>query len=498
MIIAGVAVVAAGCTAMVIAISGVRDLRQRIIEEVDLATNIVADQNKFLIQFGQQAQATKNLSVFQVRPAITRACLYDAKGNVFAFYPMPESDNDTTFITSDPGFRVASRCPLMNQPLSRVKGGMYEVFQPITKEEERVGSIYVEASLDRVDAYLMDRLYTSLAVMGGVVPLALFLAVWLQRQISGPITELSEVASRVSAYKDYSYRLLEADTGKEIRHHYSPELVTLVETFNHMLIDIEAHEAELCRKHSEQQEAREAAESASLAKSHFLASISHELRTPLNAIIGFSTIINSQLFGEINEKYLEYSRDIHSSGVHLLEIINDILDLSKAEAGELELQPSTFHLQQVIEKCARILQKIADEHEVAFELDIAPDLPSIVADRVRVTQIVLNLLSNAVKFSHRGAKVIVCCFVRYSDEGEPLFYITVEDSGVGMTKAEIKTALQTFGQIDNGLDRRYEGTGLGLPLTKELVELHKGSIYIESTPGEGTIVHLILPSYQLE
>jgi signal transduction histidine kinase len=282
-----------------------------------------------------------------------------------------------------------------------------------------------------------------------------------------------------------------------MNEHYSPELVTLMETFNHMLSDIEMHEAELLKHYRQQEEAREVAESANMAKTQFLASISHELRTPLNAIIGFSTIINSQLFGDINEKYLEYSRDIHNSGVHLLEVINDILDLSKAESGELELQPSTFSLSQVIEKCTRILHKIADEHEIRFELDVAPDMPDIVADRVRVTQIVLNLLSNAVKFSHSTSVVHVRCRVRNDEAGEPLFCVDVADKGIGMTKVEIQTALQSFGQIDNGLNRRYEGTGLGLPLTRKLIELHKGSIYIESSPGEGTTVHVMLPSQPL-
>lgn len=238
--------------------------------------------------------------------------------------------------------------------------------------------------------------------------------------------------------------------------------------------------------------AKELAETANRAKSRFLAAISHELRTPLNAIIGFSEIISGEVLGPISQpKYKHYASDILSSGQHLLEIINDILDLSKSEAGTLDINPELLELESVIEACERTIMPQCATAKVAFSIEVAPDLPPVNGDAVRLRQVLLNLLSNAAKFTPEGGSVSLTA---RADPASGEVLLAVADTGIGMRPEDIPLALEPFGQIDSSLARKYEGTGLGLPLTKLLVEKHGGMLEIVSAPGQGTTVTVRLPA----
>ena len=238
-------------------------------------------------------------------------------------------------------------------------------------------------------------------------------------------------------------------------------------------------------------EARSQAELANHSKSEFLANMSHELRTPLNAVIGFTEIISQELFGPIgNEKYLEYIKDVHASSLHLLSIINDVLDMSKIEAGKLELQKEAVTLQNVMADVIRIVHERAGSRDIALESDLIDESVMIWADERAMKQIFLNLLSNAIKFSKEGGSVQIR--VR---NGQPEFAVVeIEDHGIGMDADEQERALQPFGQAKPATTRNYGGTGLGLPITKGLVEAHGGTLTILSRPGEGTTVRLMLPT----
>ena len=240
--------------------------------------------------------------------------------------------------------------------------------------------------------------------------------------------------------------------------------------------------------------AKEMAESSNRTKSQFLAHMSHELRTPLNAIIGFSEIIRDRILGPVDEQvYRGYAGDIHSSGQHLLEVINDVLDLSKAEAGYLDIKARPFKIPDMLGRCADTVRELARKVDIDLTVDTADDLPLLMAEERRIRQVVLNLLSNAVKFTPAGGKVALGAGL--SSDGD--LQISVEDTGIGMTPEQAAVAVTPFGQVENHLSRRYEGAGLGLPLAKRFTELHGGRLHIDSTPDVGTKVTVTLPASSL-
>jgi signal transduction histidine kinase len=216
--------------------------------------------------------------------------------------------------------------------------------------------------------------------------------------------------------------------------------------------------------------------------------MSHELRTPLNAIIGFSEVLIDRMFGELNEKQADYLKDIHESGRHLLSLINDILDLSKVEAGRMDLELSTFHLPSAIANAMTLIRERAQRHSIALGLTVDPRLGEFNADERKVKQILVNLLSNAVKFTPDGGRVDVSAKLDTTK-----VQIAVKDTGIGIAPDDQVKVFAEFVQVGRDYTRKAEGTGLGLALTKKFVELHGGEIHLDSTPDKGSTFTVTLP-----
>jgi PAS domain S-box-containing protein len=239
-------------------------------------------------------------------------------------------------------------------------------------------------------------------------------------------------------------------------------------------------------------EAKLAAEAANIAKGRFLANMSHELRTPLNAILGFSDMMVRALKGPLRSEYQDYGRMIHQSGRHLLAIIDDVLDLAKIDAGQLVLDDAPTDLRELILDTVNLLSAYAQQNQVALSVNPAC-LPMFRGDPRRLRQVLLNLTSNAIKFTEPGGQVTV----HTQEMPDRDLCIEVRDTGIGMTEAEIATAMRAFEQVDPGLNRRHQGTGLGLPLARALVQLHGGALQIESQKGCGTTIRVRLPRSRL-
>lgn len=252
------------------------------------------------------------------------------------------------------------------------------------------------------------------------------------------------------------------------------------------LVDTTATKAAL----REAEAARAEAESESRAKSAFLANMSHEFRTPLNAIIGFSELMLLETHGPLADPvYREYVGDILASGQHLHEVVGEILDLAKAEAGAIKITPESVNLYDLLAECGRVIAPAAAKGGIDVALDIPVSI-EVSADRVLLKRIILNLLSNAVKFTPAGGRVLL----RATSDRDDMVHICVEDTGIGMSPSDIETALKPFGQVDISVTRRHKGTGLGVPIAKNLVELHNGTFKIDSIPGKGTRICIMLPA----
>jgi signal transduction histidine kinase len=294
--------------------------------------------------------------------------------------------------------------------------------------------------------------------------LALILGFSISLSIIGPIKQMDERSHQIGG-GDFSHRV-------EVPN--KDELGRLAANLNRM-------SEELGRLYRQ-------LEAANRHKSEFLANMSHELRTPLNAIIGFSEVLDERMFGELNDKQAEYIRDIHSSGLHLLSLINDILDLAKVEAGRMELSLSTFHVPAALENAVTLVRERASRHGVGLHMHLNESVESISADERKFKQILLNLLSNAVKFTPQGGRVDL----RATQSGGEV-EVSVTDTGIGISATDQEMIFDEFRQVGGDYAGKPEGTGLGLTLARRFVEMHGGRMWVKSEVGKGSTFSFTLP-----
>ena len=348
--------------------------------------------------------------------------------------------------------------------------------------------VFVEQPESAAFAPVRGKIWRTALLLAAFLVAGIGLSVLLARHLVRPIKQMRTAAARIGAGA-YDERI-------ELRRR--DELGGLADELNRMAASLQASVQGLEQKVEErtrelQQVLAELSrkgrqlEVASQHKSDFLANMSHELRTPLNAIIGFSQVLRQRLFGPINEKQEEYLDDILSSGNHLLSLINDVLDLSKVEAGQVELEVASFSLREALERGVVMVREPAMKRGVAVALELAPDVDLVEGDERRLRQVVFNLLSNAVKFTPEGGSIDVAS-ARVDGEVQ----VSVTDTGPGIAAEDRERIFEEFQQTDVGVQQR-EGTGLGLALSKRLVELHGGRIWVESEPGHGSRFVFTLP-----
>ncbi|HEY7362972.1 MAG TPA: ATP-binding protein [Methylomirabilota bacterium] len=354
---------------------------------------------------------------------------------------------------------------------SPTQGNLLVFAVPLTFSQVPLGTLYLGFSERSIEATLAGARNQALLITAIMLVLGVAGALGLSSLLSRPIFRLVR-ATKIVGQGNFDVSL--PVTSRD-------ELGVLTDSFNQMAASL--------RETSRIEAERRMLEIVSQHKSEFLANMSHELRTPLNAVIGFSEVLAERMFGDLNPKQQEYVQDILTSGRHLLALINDILDLSKVEAGRMELELAPFDLRAALENSLLLVRERAQRHGLLLELDVDDGVSMVVADERRFRQIMLNLLSNAVKFTPDGGQIRVSAVLR-----EGFVEVAVSDTGMGIPKEDQGLIFEEFRQARGESAGKREGTGLGLTLTKRLVETHGGRIWVTSEPGRGSAFTFTLPA----
>jgi signal transduction histidine kinase len=462
--------------ALAFAVFVTRDIgfRRDSLERELLAIGEITGRNVIAaVLFENQEDALGTLASLSVKPYVQSAALYRPDGAEFVTQPFGS------------GGRIADRSCIERPRSDVVAGAAYVMFdggrQPhanlckaLVMDGEVVGVLQIVADLRQFNDEIASYIFLASIITFVLLLLAMVLSWGLQRLISSPVLRLAQTMKGVAGERDYGVR---------VEKYGEDEIGTLIDCFHDMLARIQHHEASLTQ-------ARREAESASQAKSAFLATMSHELRTPLNAILGFSEIMTLETFGPLgSQNYRDYSRDIYDSGMHLLRVINDVLDLSKVEAGRLELRRTDVDVEESVQVALRFFRERSKKAALTLTAQIEPGLPVLHADERVVRQCILNLVSNAIKFTPAGGTVLVSA----RRDAAGWIAIGVADNGIGIAESDLPRVLTPFGQADNAYTRKHDGTGLGLPLVKSFTELHAGTFEIRSVLGAGTTVTIRFP-----
>jgi signal transduction histidine kinase/DNA-binding NarL/FixJ family response regulator len=466
--------------------------RHLLTQDLTTQAEIIGYNSAAAMAFKDEPAATATLSALMVKGDIVAAVLYSPDGKMFAQY-----------------FRTEKTLPAFLPSRSQEKGyrfqGRYlEVWHDVTLNGEGLGTLFLQSDMRQWST--RAKRYAGICFVFVLISgfLAFLVSSKLQKVISGPIVHLEDTMRMVSAHKNYEVRAVKA---------YADEIGSLIDGFNTMLSDIQHRdtalrgandelqtrtrelEEEISHRKQAQEEllkAKYVAEEASRAKSTFLANMSHELRTPLNAIIGYSEMLEEEANDSATVETVHDLQKIKSAGKHLLALINDVLDLSKIEAGKMHLHLETFDVSEMIEEIVATLQPAIDKNSNTLWVHLAEEVGMMRADITKVRQILFNLLSNACKFTDHGT--ISVDVDRSTEDGQDWLQFRVTDTGIGISAKQKENLFQEFVQADTSIARKYGGTGLGLAITHRFVQLMKGRIGVESQTGEGSTFTVHIPA----
>jgi signal transduction histidine kinase/FixJ family two-component response regulator len=465
--------------------------RHLLTQDLETQAQIIGYNSAAAMAFKDEPVATATLAALKAKEDIVAAVLYTPDGKIFAQYV--------------PGDKAAPAVvpPKLYRTGYRFEGGYFDVLHDVTLNGEHVGTLLLRSNMRewsrRAKRYAL--IFFIFVFASGLF--ALLLSSKLQRMISRPILQLEDTIRIVSANKNYEIRA---------ENTYGDEIGRLMDGFNNMLAEIQqrdtallnandqlhARTEELEREVAQRQQAQEellkakhAAEEASRAKSAFLANMSHELRTPLNAIIGYSEMLEEETRESGNTEAIQDLQKIQTAGKHLLSLINDVLDLSKIEAGKMTLHLEIFDVPPMIRQIVTTLEPAATKNSNVINVRVAEGVDSMRADITKVRQILVNLVSNACKFTDSGT--ISVNVEPITAEGQDWIRFEVCDTGIGITPKQRKQLFQEFAQADTSISRKYGGTGLGLAISHRFAQMMNGHIDVESEPGKGSTFTVLLP-----
>jgi signal transduction histidine kinase len=442
--------------------------RDGLVNQRSLLADMVGATSLAALAFQDQVEGRELLKALRVEPHVTGAAIYDVRGDLFASY----ARGGVPPFAAPP---VASdRAIFQNDRLL--------VFRRIVLDGKTIGTVHIESDLDELQTRLRRYVVIVIGVTAAASLIALLLLSTLQGFVSRPILDMVATARRISDQKDFSVRATK---------YGDDEMGALVDAFNAMLDRVQ-------QRDDETRDARTHAETANRAKSAFLTNMSHELRTPLNGIIGYSEMLTEEAHDRGLEDLVPDLERIQTAGKHLLNLINDILDLSKIEAGKMELHIERFGVLPMIRDVISTVQPLAARNGNTLTLDLPPgaDRIAIVSDLMKIRQCLWNLLSNASKFTHRGR---VSLSVRqHTVAGSPWITFAVGDTGIGIAPENVGRLFEEFVQADSSTTRRYGGTGLGLAISRRFCQQLGGEITVDSALGVGSTFAIHLPCVAAE
>lgn len=467
--------------------------RHLLIQDLTTQAEITGYNSAAAIAFNDEPAATATLSALTAKNDIVAAGLYSPKGRMFAHYFRGRQ----TLPEALPGCGKGKAY--------RFEGQYLEVCHEVTLNGDHVGTLYLQSDMRQWST--RARRYATICLVFALMSalLALLVSSKLQKVISGPIMKLENTMKMVSEKKNYELRAVKT---------YSDEIGSLIDGFNAMLSDIQQRdtalrsaneqlharthelEEEVSQRKQAQQEllkAKQVAEEASRAKSIFLANMSHELRTPLNAIIGYSEMLEEEARDSKDSENAKDLQKIQFAGKHLLSLINDVLDLSKIEAGKMPLHLETFEVRHLITDMITTLRPAVEKNRNTLQVHFSDEINMMHADVTKVRQILFNLLSNACKFTDHGS-ILVSVDRRLEDTREWIRF-EISDTGIGIGAKQKENLFKEFAQADASISRKYGGTGLGLAISYKFVQLMKGRIAVVSKLGQGATFTVELPAY---
>jgi signal transduction histidine kinase len=467
--------------------------RSTLVHEEQATAQLLAESSTSALSFDDYKAGNETLSILRAEPRVAMACLYDKRGKPFAAYFRNSGSPDCPVSAGKTGFRFSMR--------------FLKISYPVLVDHENIGDLYMQVSLEEMFGVLLRFGALGFTVLLAASVFAFLLSSRLQRVISNPILHLTGVASRVSSSANYAIRATMSS---------DDETGVLIDQFNSMMEQVhhrdlklqkaqdelearvEMRTSELRKEITEREviqhdllNAKLEAEESNRAKSAFLANMSHELRTPLNAILGYSEMLEEDAEANHDDSAVSDLRRIQSAGRLLLTLIGDILDLSKIEAGKIEIHTEQVSISTIIREIKPTIEPLARKKNNIFEVK-ADDLNALVSvDIFKFHQCLLNLLSNACKFTESGE--ITLNVVHHREESGAWILWEVHDTGIGIAETDQKKLFQSFSQVDSSATRRHGGTGLGLAISQRLTQLMGGWISVDSAPGRGSRFTIHLP-----
>ena len=489
--IVGVGIFVLLFTSAIMTFTAVQDKKQSIVDTLSLTATIIGDNSVMALVNSEPDIVSEKFLGLLSDQSIRKGCAYDANFNLFAEYSIYWEGKEgcpKTFdlgLVSEPHRTLALNIELLEslrEPVHAFSSDHLKVMSPIVISGEAVGLMYLVSDLSKVDALVVQEAYSTLIVILVAMALIIFLTIWLQKMVAGPIVRFAKIIKGISKTRNYSARVhIEAND----------EFGVLADSFNHMLEVIQCREKELKESEERALKAKGEAERANAAKSEFLSNMSHELRTPMNSIMGVTDILLADK--NLGKDRMEMLEMISGSSSNMLDIITDTLDMAELGAKAIELENDSFAIKEVTNDIVSAIEPLALKKGLEFNCaDKNSKELTFLGDGKRLAQVLSNVVGNAIKFTQIGS-VQVMFTSRELASGKTEFVCEVSDTGVGIPEDKLDYIFEKFTQVDETINRQFGGTGLGLAVAKELVELMGGKISVASKLGEGSHFSLSIP-----